>query len=227
MRITTQRRSRSPRERSTRPLDNPYLDAFLAPPSEADLSQLRAVFGDHHFVRDSFLLSNIRRDRLTSKYAWAIPTEEAVRRIARLSPICDLGCGTGYWAHLLAQAGAKVVAVDSEPPQDGMNHWHSARIQHFPLVEEDAATYDVPRDHALMLCWPPYSDPMAVTALRRYRGSRVIYVGEGVGGYTADDSFHHAIATRWKLAELIDIPQWPGVHDRVHVYERRRSRRAA
>jgi SAM-dependent methyltransferase len=238
----TAKRSRSPRERTTIRLDNPYLDEFSAPPSEAEITDYRARFGNPfvdtmsrfvdalnplHFAGSFF--STIRRDRLVSKYAWAIPTEEAVRRITKLSPICDLGCGTGYWAYLLGQIGAKVVAVDSNPPLDGANDYHHARkstLHHWvPVVRGSASTFVVPRSHALMLCWPPYSTSMASVALRRYRGSRLIYIGEGIGGCTGDDAFHRAIAKNWKLCEMIDLPNWPGLHDSVHIYERR-SRRA-
>lgn len=231
------KRSRSPRERTTIRLDNPYLAEVQSPPSAEEMLDLRGKFGDRFVDTMSDLsstlgnfFSNVRRERLTSKYAWAIPTEEAVRRITKLSPICDLGCGTGYWAYLLGQLGAKVVAVDSNPPLGGANDYHHARkstLHHWvPVVRGSASTFVVPRSHALMLCWPPYSTSMASVALRRYRGSRLIYIGEGMDGCTGDDAFHRAIAKNWKLCEMIDLPNWPGLHDRVFIYERK-SRRAS
>jgi SAM-dependent methyltransferase len=219
------KRSRSPRARTTIRLDNPYLAEVQSPPSQAEITDLRSRFGDR-FVdtmlpyTESSFFSNIRRERLVAKYAWAIPTDEAVRRIAKLSPICDLGCGTGYWAYLLGQIGAKVIAVDAAPPARGANHFHRAASHFVPVVRGSASTFDVPRSHALLLCWPPYATPMASVALKRYRGTRMIYVGEGIGGCTADDAFHHAIAKNWKLDEIIDLPNWPGVHDDVYIYER-------
>lgn len=203
--------------------------------SAEEMLDLRRKFGDRFVDTLSDLplagvagvgFSTIRRDRLVSKHAWAIPTEEAVRRIAKLSPICDLGCGTGYWAYLLGQIGAKIVAVDAAPPLDGANDYHHARkstLHHWvPVVRGSASTFVVPRSHALMLCWPPYSTSMASVALRRYRGSSLIYIGEGIGGCTADDAFHRAIAKNWKLCEMIDLPNWPGLHDSVHIYERKK-----
>jgi len=175
----------------------------------------------------------MRRDRLTAKYAWAIPTEALVRRLAELSPICDLGCGTGYWAKLLTDVGAQVLAVDANPPIEGTNHWHRQKagltqqpidLQHFTLITKgDAATFDVPPDHALMLGWPPHNNDMAAEALARYQGGRVIYIGEGEDGCTGTDVFHAMLAEQWDLSACYEIPQWEGVHDEVRVYARRSS----
>ncbi len=89
------------------------------------------------------------------------------------------------------------------------------------VVKNDADTFDVPVEHTLMLCWPPYDNSMAIEALRRYRGKTVIYVGEGNGGCTADDAFDEELSTKWTLVDELMIPQWRGLHDSVHVYRGR------
>lgn len=199
---------------------NPYLNEFLAPVYQDEID---AMFGSE------FAAHRARRDRLTAEYAWAIPTEMVVRKLAELSPICELGCGTGYWAKLLMDAGASVIAVDENPPLGGKNHFHErvaglshqrATIRHFTsIVEADAATFDVPPTHTLMLCWPPYQGNMAAGALKRYRGERVIYIGE-IDGCTGDDEFHAELEDSWTLTHTYEIPQWDGLHDDVNVYVR-------
>lgn len=203
-------------------IDNPYLHAFLAPLAEYE----SAMFGGSEFVA-----MHARRDRLVAEYAWAIPTETVLRKLAELSPICELGCGTGYWAKLLADVGARVLAVDPSPPLEGCNHWHRATrpstrqpvtLRHFaPLTKSDAATFTVPDDHTLMLCWPPYDDDMASVALARYHGDRVIYIGEDAGGCTGDEAFHAQLAAHWDLSVTYEIPHWETVHDAVNVYTRK------
>lgn len=223
-------------------IDNPYLQEFLAQIGDADVAALGSLGLDRGISSASLVCGSaypsmehvarsLRRDRLVAQYAWAIPTEGVVRRIARLSPLCELGCGTGYWARLLLDAGAEVIAVDASPPAGGENPWHRreagigrqpVQIRHFvDVIEGDALTFDVPSDHALFLCWPPHDDGMAWRALSRYRGSRVVYVGEGAGGCTGDDDFHAALDREWELTEVLEIPQWTGLHDAAHVYERR------
>jgi len=135
-----------------------------------------------------------------------------------------MGCGTGYWAKLLRDVGAEVQAVDSNPPLEGDNHWHRREVgilRYFGDVSRgDAATFSVPSKYTLMLCWPP-DGGMALHALERYGGARVIYIGEGKGGCTGDNGFHAALAEQWKLSASYEIPQWPGMHDDVCVYVRR------
>ena len=206
-------------------IDNPLLTKFLAPVTPGELEVTMKIFGERTSFAEDFAHRE-RRDRLTAQYAWAIPIEPVLQRLADLSPICDLGCGTGYWADLLEKAGArKVLAVDSSPPLDAKNHYHrferGVDIRHYVhVVRGDANTFNVPASHALMLCWPTYGTAMAANALKRYRGDRVIYIGEGFGGCTADDAFHNALEKCWKLTAHYDIPQWPGIHDSVRVYER-------
>ena len=209
-------------------IDNPYLRAFLAPVTKAEV----AALGAHG---SEYLATHVRRDRLAAEYAWAIPTEDIVRKLAELSPICDLGCGTGYWAKLLRDVGAEVLAVDANPPLEGENHWHRREagllrqptsLRHFvDVIKGDAATFDVPSELTLLLCWPPYANGMAAQALSRYGGSRVVYVGEGDGGCTGDDGFHAALAEQWERTASYEIPQWDGLHDDVRVYVRSASRK--
>ena len=46
-------------------------------------------------------------------------------------------------------------------------------------------------------------------------------MGEGAGGRTADARFHQTLEEAFALKEEIFIPQFPGIHDTVIVYERR------
>ena len=206
-------------------IDNPLLSAFLAPVTAAEIADSLAG--------SVWMAHSLRRDRLVAEYAWAIPTEPVLHRLSALSPICDLGCGTGYWASLLQKAGADVLAVDSHPPLQSKNRWHGAEagilrrlvtIQHFTdIIQGNAETFEVPRTHTLMLCWPPYDRSMAATALARYRGDHVIYIGEGGSGCTGDEAFHNTLHEQWHETAFYEIPQWPGLHDAVYVYERQGS----
>jgi hypothetical protein len=208
---------------------NPYLLKFLEPITDTE----REIFGIFEDPVVDFFVPRVRRERLIVEYAHAIPAESVVRKLAELSPICELGCGTGYWAKLLADVGADVLAVDSHPPLEGENSWHRASragllsqpaiLQHFvDIVKADATLFDVPSDHALMLCWPP-DDDMAARVLSRYRGEHVIYIGEGGSGCTGDYAFHTALAEQWKMTASYAIPQWEGLRDDVSVYARSKS----
>jgi hypothetical protein len=155
-------------------------------------------------------LLNLRK-KLIWAYSWAIPSDSAICKLIAYSPFLELGAGTGYWAWLLEQAGARVLAYDSyaeQPP-----HWH--RIEKGgPEVLSQFST------HTLLLCWPPFESSMAFQALQNYSGQTVIYVGEWEGR-TADLAFHSALKSReWRLVDELKIPNWPGYSDQIYVFER-------
>lgn len=181
------------------------------------------------------------RQTAVENYAWAIPTDEALDLLAQLSPLVEVGAGRGYWARLLADRGADVVAYDVTPPGPG-NHWHPEEGTFHPVGQagvEVAAQYP---DRTLFLCWPPYADPMAEEALAAYEaagGRQLAFIGEGSSGCTATSEFFARLgegcdhweerekgescscpAPGWKQVGFVGLPQWFGVHDNLWIYER-------
>ncbi len=76
-------------------------------------------------------------------------------------------------------------------------------------------------DRVLLLCWPPYDDPMARDALSAYGGDLVVYVGEPRGGCSGDDAFFDLLDRDWTLEHLHVPARWEGAYDDVAVYRRR------
>lgn len=156
------------------------------------------------------------RRRATQRWAWAVPTAEVIHRIAALGPVVEVGAGTGYWARLLADAGADVVAYDAQPPKllEGVidvpprstttdvefNWWHHHARCWFDVHVGLAEVAGEHPDRTLLICWPPFDTPLARDALTAYveaGGTRVVYVGEGASGCTGDDEFHGMIDSWW------------------------------
>lgn len=156
------------------------------------------------------------RGRWVARYAWAIPDRAAVEAIASYGSIVEVGAGTGYWAYLLEQAGADVACYDPDPPGPDEPCWHEVR-RGGPGVLHGGA-FD---DRALLVCWPPFYETLAADALAAYGGDVVVYVGEGPGGCNATAGFFDRVAAApWRLVSERRLPQWPGVDDRVRIYER-------
>ena len=162
------------------------------------------------------------RDHLRKQYGFAIPNEQALDLLVSLSPIIEIGAGTGYWAYLLQQRGADVLAYDRKPPREGKNWYGMAR--EWVAVEKANAKQALVGGHAdrtLFLCWPPYDDPMADTALRLYQGDGVVYVGEDEGGCNATGTFFRRLERWGDLVRTVDLPQWPGIHDDLFYWRRK------
>lgn len=206
---------------------NAYLDAFLAAGGsmrpDRILDSPYLDFDPDNWDPETDVTLRLFRARpvLTRRYAWAIPTPEAIDAIARLSPLVEIGAGTGYWAHLLSEAGATVEAFDDFSWGDGPD-FHGPVIAHHRIQvggpEVLAGSGKDPR--TLLLCWPPWQSPMAAECLRAYRGDRLVLVGEGWGGCVGCEEFWAAIDDGWHMTGSIDIPNYPGIRDYVQIYER-------
>lgn len=166
------------------------------------------------------------RGVLVKKFAWAIPSPDAIRKIIANSPkgVIQIGCGGGHWAWVLRESGLDVVAYDKYPGEaygekSGTNSHFKTWIDDIQQGDESNAG-DHP-DKTLFLCWPCYDDPWASAATEKYLsagGKTVIYIGEGGGGCTADDRFHDEIVSDMARGSL-DIPCWDGIHDRLYIYK--------
>ncbi len=154
------------------------------------------------------------------RYAWAVPNQEAIGVLLEHSPIIEVGAGRGYWAHLAASAGADIIAFDPYPPGTaGTNKWHRQPGMFFGVVKADAEIARVHPDRTLFLCWPPWGSDVASRAVRSYKGKTVIYVGdEGLSAGTAQ--FYTEMAAGFTKVRVVDIPQWPGINDRLEVWQR-------
>ena len=151
------------------------------------------------------------RKPLIWAYSWAVPSSEAIAEIAQYTPLIELGAGSGYWAWLLRQAGADVIALDTltaAPP-----YWT-------PVLKGDASSLGDNPGRALFLCWPPSDSPMAAQALQSFPGSTVISVGEWEGR-TADAEFQRLLRQDWELIRQMGLPKWPGFRDELRIFRRR------
>lgn len=171
-------------------------------------------------------------------YAWAVPSEEAIRAIIACGPVVEIGAGSGYWASLIAQLGGDVIAFDQYEPK--ANKDYPFEQGWFPVQKggpEKAAEHP---HRALFLCWPPYESSFALDCLKAYQGDTVIFVGEGPGGCCADDAFFSAmgdavwswnedgeagerpaVSNEWERVSEVDLPQWSGIHDHMTIYRRK------
>lgn len=169
---------------------------------------------------------SLRRD-LCSRYSWTITAPATVAFVAEHAgpQVIDPMAGTGWWAHLLTEAGCDVAAFDLNPPGSDANHWHQDPTTYHPITTFDGA--QAVRDHGagrtLLLSWPPYSDPAGADVLAAYLGDRVIFIGEGPGGCTGDDRVFELLESDWTEAAAHRPVQWYGIHDWITVYDRKPS----
>lgn len=187
------------------------------------------------------------RDALISRYSFAVPTDEALHLIAGQSSegVVEVGAGTGYWARLLHEKGVDVIAYDLLPPPSPANRWFGGSDVWFPVGDGDETVVERHGDRTLLLVWPTRKEAWAARAAELFHGAggrRLVFVGEGPGGRTGDDSLHAVLGALdrcwacayglvdapctchvralWRRSASVQLPHWHGMYDDLYVYER-------
>ena len=145
------------------------------------------------------------RDVLCKKYAWAIPTDEALAVLKEHEPLIEIGAGKGYWASLL---DGDIICYDCHANNPSINDNVDSGPMYYKVIR---GGHDRITDHperTLFLCWPPYDTEMAGDCLKAYTGDVFIFVGEGDGGCTGGSCFWEQIdymtVFRRKLRAVLD-----------------------
>lgn len=163
---------------------------------------------EHEHSLHASLGTAIARSYANNFFTWAVPRRKALETIADLDmPVYEVGSGRGYWAWMLEKLGVRMVC---EEPMARRWYWRTPNYER-PRI--------VPRDHALMLCWPEANQHWTYRCLRRYRGSTVIFMGER-GTITGNAAFHDLLETEFTEYRGIDLPQWRGLHDNMWIFKR-------
>ncbi len=221
--------------------DNPYLDEYLEIMNEIGEVEIFSREWAHRSY-----ISYEARTMLVNKYAWAIPTSEALNTIVKWcgKGIVEIGAGKGYWAKLLRARQVDILAYDNwdrdrraieydtklKPeervhPLNERNVLPGALYQPFTWTEVLTGTYEVLKSRDVswrtaMFCWPEMSrEPaLGLRAFEKAGGQTFIYRGEGKGGCNADNMFFALLHSHWESVQLVHIPQYDGIHDYLEVF---------
>lgn len=167
-----------------------------------------------------------KRDYFTSNYGWAVPDLKSLQQIKDFvgdGKVLEIGSGYGLWAKLLKDIGVNIIATDVLSDQEQKRYRPQDKT--FTEVEDwndfDSINKYGSKSDVLMLCWPPYDNPMATTALRGFGGNKLIYIGEGFSGCTANDDFFDLLEKQWTEVDDISLNKWEGIHDALYLYRRK------
>lgn len=212
-------------------IQNPYWDEVLR---VRELKRQAAASGD---TRKMDSLEFYSHHELVKKYSYAISNPDAVAFVASWlgQKAIEIGCGTGYWGWLMEQMGIDMLCYDEKPPALVFdNEYHSpfdpsgsGRYLNLPGRHYRQVLQGTPEvlpqypDRTLFLSWPTEKSEMATQCLARYRGTRLVYIGESRAGCTGTRTFFKALERNWDYVTGCGIEQWHGLNDHIFVYERR------
>jgi hypothetical protein len=158
------------------------------------------------------------RSEFREKWGHSWPSYESLRKISKFvgeGRVIDAGCGRGLWSALLFLSKKRVVAIDNfENPIYKAENCLVTPIQ--AEAEEWIEMFGGP-DDVLFMSWPPHWGDMASSCLSAHRGSKLIYIGEGWGGCTADDEFFDMLDKGWNVVGEYPMENFQGIEDSLSL----------
>lgn len=127
--------------------------------------------------------------------------------------VADLGSGSGYLSHRLAERGVDVTAIDNTNRQ-------FSKIWKLD-IQEDFTKLDLDEYEVLILAWPEMSSEAFDVATKLKPHQELIYQGESQGGCTADHKFFKYVEQYFKETGLFNDNhlRFDGVHDHWYSFK--------
>jgi hypothetical protein len=176
-----------------------------------------------------------RRDTYIANLGWSVHSYKLIEAMAVIILAAGgdaLSVGSGPFAVveilLNLVTGVTVQATDAFTTFNAHKHAPGRpyryrnphiTVDHMPALQ--AVNYNV-KANVLIFIWPGM-ESWPAEALRQFMkrvraDSVVLYIGEGDGGCTADDTFHNLLRMHWNLIRRVDVEQWWGLHDDCRAY---------
>ena len=167
--------------------------------------------GDTWIVRRAFV----------ANWGFSIPCAEAINVLHSLSPLVELGAGSGYWTALMRAAGADMVATDKvSEGSPGYQLTAGLHCQIEPLCGLSAVRAYPARN--VFCSWPSEGDDWcAEAAAAMQRGRYLGLISKGRGGNVGSDALFDLLDKEFSPKGHIAIPQFPGSADGLTFYQRR------
>jgi len=183
------------------------------------------------------------------KYCWAIPSVralEAIKHVVGERELVEIGCGSGYWGHLLLEL--KVGWRGFDMSSITKSKWAKVEKKGPEILDSLESNLEGPRSCILFLCYPddyraldtevdedeepgPDEQPfsLALDCFDRYRGDTIIHVGELLStgtllenpwGRTTAEDFQLALHCDFHKVLSLPLPAWPLSRDFLTVWKR-------
>lgn len=191
----------------------------------------RAVYHNNY----SSFVTTVLRNLYTERYGFPLVSMDWVRylkdKIIKNGKCLEIMAGSGMLSFALRDLGVEVASTDNydwTSKIEGYENWHRKPFTYVENIDAISAIEKYGKDvDFIIMSWPPYDEPIGNEVLLKMReinpNCKLIYIGEGYGGCTADDDFHnnaHMVKDADALLAIEHInmnlfKQFDGIHDEV------------
>lgn len=164
------------------------------------------------------------RDKYIRQVGFARISQDWVNPLARWigkRKCLEVMAGSGALTYALRELGVKIIATDDFSWSKPFKPW--IKVDNMDCI---VAVERFGKEVDFVICSWPYMDDTAYRLLLKMREvnpkCRMIYIGEGWGGCTAnDDFFEIAIEDNVKgfYDAVSNFSSWDGIHDRIKLYK--------
>lgn len=150
----------------------------------------------------SLILWNSKRKKLVEEYSWAIPNKKSINYLSNYNNLVEVGAGSGYWAYLINKNEG-----DCSP-------YDKTNINGYCEVKNYNGDIEI---NNLLLCWPPSKNKLAYNITKNKKPKNIVFIGLKTD-VTGSKEFHKYIKNNYREINVIDIPSWPRVDDKLYSY---------
>jgi hypothetical protein len=161
---------------------------------------------------------NLARKAFVREWGFSIPCREAVEALSALGPLVEIGCGSGYWTALLRNAGLDVVATDMEAGPSA----YGFQVGRYADAGQLSAAEAISRypDRTPFCSWPSPGATWATEMVNLIpAGQPFAMILHEKPGTTGDADLLEVVSA-CRLLRAVQIPQFPGVGDRLTIHQR-------
>lgn len=205
---------------------NSFLESGLVSEKIEHLFKDRNYYNKDNNFELKFSLMTLRYS-FVERFGFVLLNEKLINTLSHFlkdKTVCEVGAGTGWLSHQLQKKGVNIIPIDYKPGHD--SEFGFKKLHTDILITNGVDYLENNFPEVIILSWPDYDTSFASDVLNNLqKGQTLIYVGEGEGGCTGDDSFFELLYKKTKLNESMsdalhkDSLCWTGVHDRWHVFE--------
>lgn len=186
----------------------------------SDSSPINQMNDDNLYASSDILFSSFQaRQECTKMGMWAIIDKKWTRKLAKWingRKCLEIMAGAGWLANALNFHGVDIIATDDYSWKD-KQHKNMKMVYPIEEISGIKAVKKYNDRDILIISWPPYESEEICNVCNEWNDKPIIYIGEGIYGCCAPESFWKNFKEIEDNDPKIKIPRWYGINDYLWI----------